>query len=148
LRIAGEGELRPLAERAAAERADVTYLGPLDRAEMIAERRAAAVIVAVPTWDDVLPTVILEAMAAGRPVVGTAVGGIPYLLGNDPAAGWLVDPDPAALAEVLPVARSEASTVAPVARNRYLQAFHPDVLTGRLIEIYTGLSADCRQAHR
>jgi glycosyltransferase involved in cell wall biosynthesis len=106
------------------------------------------VIVAVPTWDDVLPTVILEAMAAGRPVVGTKVGGIPYLLGADPAAGWLVDPDPAALAAVLPVARSEAATLAPVARNRYLQAFHPDVLTGRLIEIYTGLSADCRQAHR
>jgi glycosyltransferase involved in cell wall biosynthesis len=148
LRIAGDGELRPLAERAAAERADVTYLGPLDRVEMTAARQAAAVIVAVPTWDDVLPTVILEAMAAGRPVVGTAVGGIPYLLGNDPAAGWLADPDPAALAAVLPVARSEAATVAPVARNRYLQAFHPDVLTGRLIEIYTGLSADCRQAHR
>ena len=148
LRIAGDGELRPLAERAAAERADVTYLGPLDRVEMTAARRAAAVIVAVPTWDDVLPTVILEAMAAGRPVVGAAVGGIPYLLGNDPAAGWLADPDPAALAAVLPVARSEAATVAPVARNRYLQAFHPDVLTGRLIEIYTGLSADCRQAHR
>ncbi|MFD0820266.1 glycosyltransferase, partial [Micromonospora zhanjiangensis] len=32
LRIAGDGELRPLAERAAAERTDVKYLGPLDRA--------------------------------------------------------------------------------------------------------------------
>ena len=61
LRIAGDGELRPLAERAAAERADVTYLGPLDRDAMDAARRAAAVVVAVPTWDDVLPTVILKA---------------------------------------------------------------------------------------
>jgi glycosyltransferase involved in cell wall biosynthesis len=148
LRIAGDGDLRPLAERAAAERADVTYLGPLGRDEMTTARRAAAVVVAVPTWDDVLPTVILEGMAAGRPVVGTAVGGIPYLLGTDPAAGWLCAPDAGALAAVLPVARSEAATVAPAARNRYLHAFHPDVLTGRLIEIYTDLTADCRQAHR
>ena len=49
LRIAGDGELRPLAEQAAAERDDVTYLGPLDRAGMDAARRAAAVVVAVPT---------------------------------------------------------------------------------------------------
>nr|BFE67068.1 hypothetical protein GCM10020092_003690 [Actinoplanes digitatis] len=65
LRIAGDGELRPLAERADAERGDVTYLGALDRDGMVAARTRASVIVAVPTWNDVLPTVILEAMAAG-----------------------------------------------------------------------------------
>src|SRR4051812_28529699 len=81
LRIAGDGELRPLAEKAASERSDVTYLGVLDRAGVDQARRAAAVVVAVPTWNDVLPTVILEAMAAGRSVLGTDVGGIPYLLG-------------------------------------------------------------------
>jgi glycosyltransferase involved in cell wall biosynthesis len=145
LRIAGDGELRPLAEQAAAERADVTYLGPLDRAAVDAARRASAVVVAVPTWDDVLPTVILEAMAAGRPVVGTDVGGIPYLIGVDratTAAGWAVQPDPEALAAVLPVARAGAATVAPAARDRYLSAFHPDVLTRKLIDIYSGLPAN------
>ncbi len=91
LRIAGDGELRHLAEQADAERSDVTYLGPLDRAGMIAARRAASVVVAVPTWEDVLPTVILEALASGRPVLGTAVGGIPYLVGT---AGWLAEPNP------------------------------------------------------
>jgi glycosyltransferase involved in cell wall biosynthesis len=148
LRIAGDGELRPLAERAAADRDDVTYLGPLDRAGMVAARRAAAVVVAVPTWDDVLPTVILEAMAAGRPVVGTAVGGIPYLLGTDSAAGWLVAPEADALAAILPTARSDAAMLAPAARDRYLREFHPDVLTGRLIDVYTSLTTDCRRAHR
>jgi glycosyltransferase involved in cell wall biosynthesis len=152
LRIAGDGQLRPLAEQAAAERSDVTYLGVLDRAAMAAARDAAAVVVAVPTWHDVLPTVILEALANGRPVLGTDVGGIPYLLGVDQigvdqgalptAAGWVVEPDPVALAAALPVARHGAAALGGVARDRYLRTFHPDVVTKQLIGIYTDLSAN------
>ncbi|WP_127544183.1 glycosyltransferase family 4 protein [Actinoplanes sp. OR16] len=141
LRIAGDGELRPLAEQAAATRSDVVYLGPLDKAGMIAARNASAVVVATPTWEDVLPTVILEAMSSGRAVLGTAVGGIPYMVGEGPeAAGWLAAPDPAALAAVLPAARDGAAHAARQARERYLRHFHPDVLTKRLIEIYADMS--------
>ena len=139
LRIAGDGELRPFAEQAAAERDDVTYLGILDKAGMAAERRRASVAVVVPTWEDVLPTVVLEAMAAGRPVVGTEVGGIPYMLG-DGQAGWVVKPDPEALAAALPIARMGAAAMAPAARERYVRAFHPDVVTRRLIEVYSQLA--------
>jgi glycosyltransferase involved in cell wall biosynthesis len=149
LRIAGDGELRPLAERAAALRTDVSYLGPLDRAEMTAARRDSAVVIASPTWNDVLPTVILEALAAGRPVLGTAVGGIPYLLGGDgETAGWLVPPDPGALAAALPIARAEASGLAKVARDRYSRFFHPDVLTARLLDIYRDITANSDHLHR
>jgi glycosyltransferase involved in cell wall biosynthesis len=141
LRIAGDGELRPLAEQAARDRSDITYLGPLDRDGMTAARRASAVVVAVPTWEDVLPTVILEAMSSGRAVLGTAVGGIPYLIGTgQDAAGWLAAPDPSALAAALPLARAGAATAAAAARVRYQQHFHPDVLTPRLISIYTAMS--------
>ena len=46
------------------------------------------------------PMVLFEAMASGVPIVATAVGGIPDVLGRD--AGWLVPPeDPEALADAI-----------------------------------------------
>lgn len=43
-----------------------------------------------PTLADTMPLVILEAMAAGLPILSTKVGGIPYQVGND--SGLLVEP--------------------------------------------------------
>ncbi|GLH95128.1 glycosyltransferase family 4 protein [Phytohabitans aurantiacus] len=139
LRIAGDGELRPLVEAAAAARTDVEFLGPLDRDGVRAALRSTAVVMATSTWHDVLPTVVLEALSSGRPVLGTALGGIPYLVGD---AGWVVPAEAGALASALPAARDGAATLAPMARSRYERTFHPDVLVRRLIEVY----ADMRPA--
>src|SRR5262249_14982008 len=87
LRIAGDGPMRPSVEAAAAGRHAIDFLGPLDRSGVRAALRDAAVVLAPSIWADVLPTVILEALAAGRPVLGTDLGGIPFLVGE---AGWTV----------------------------------------------------------
>ncbi|WBB78416.1 glycosyltransferase [Micromonospora sp. WMMD882] len=147
LRIAGDGELRHLAEAATAERADVTYLGSVDRDGVRAVMAASAVVIAASMWHDVLPTVVIEAMANGRPVLGTDLGGIPYLVGaDDPAGavGWVVPADPAAMAAALPVAAAGAAGLSAAARLRYEGAFHPDVVTKRLIDVYAGLRGGAR----
>ncbi len=83
----------------------VKSLPPVDRSEavrFVGERTdplswiSAADIVVVPSRQDPFPLVTLEAMALGKAVVGTRVGGIPDQLGD---AGLLVEPeDPAGLA--------------------------------------------------
>lgn len=142
LRLAGDGPLRSLAESAAAERADVTYVGALDRAAVQAEIAAAACIVVPSICHDVLPTVVLEALAAGRPVLGTNLGGIPYLIGvdhaagPDGAAGWVAEPRADAFAVALARAHAGAVGRARASRRRYEDCFAPPVLTQRLLDIY------------
>jgi glycosyltransferase involved in cell wall biosynthesis len=136
LRIAGDGPQRNRAAQAAATRSDVDYLGPLDAAAAGAAIESAALLVVPSTCDDVLPTVVIEALAAGRPVLGTALGGIPYLIGD---TGWVAEPDPAALAAALPVAAAHATSRSGAARARYEQTFHPDVVTRQLLDVYQGL---------
>ncbi|WP_327007320.1 glycosyltransferase family 4 protein [Dactylosporangium sp. NBC_01737] len=133
LRIIGDGPLRPLAEAAAADRSDISYLGVLPNTEVRAQLGAAACVIAASTWHDVLPTIVLEALCAGRPVLVTDRGGLPFLAGD---AGWVVEPAPDALADGLAKAHGEAAGLAPAARRRYEEHFSPDVLTQRLIDVY------------
>ena len=137
LRIAGDGPLRPVAEAAAEARSDVVFLGPQSQEGVRAARRDSAVLLATSTWHDVLPTVILEALADGRPVLGTALGGIPYLIGD---AGWTVPASVDALAAALPVAAAGAADLAPLARKRYESTFTPELVTQRLLDLYTELT--------
>jgi glycosyltransferase involved in cell wall biosynthesis len=136
LRIAGDGPLRTAAEGAADARSDVEYLGSLDADGVRAALRDCAVVLATPVWHDVLPTVVIEALAAGRPVLGTALGGIPYLVGE---TGWVVEPTAEALADALPKARAGAPSLTVAARSRYLATFHPDIVTRQLLDIYTSV---------
>ncbi len=96
------GRLRQLEQRSCQLGIDATlrWLGPQPR-HSLAAHYGRSHLVLVPSLDDPLPTVVLEAMACGRPVLGSAVGGIPYLLG-DGEGGVLVPPgQPRPLAEAL-----------------------------------------------
>jgi glycosyltransferase involved in cell wall biosynthesis len=136
LRVAGDGPLRTAVEAAANERTDIAYLGPLDGAGVRRVLADTALLVVPSVWHDVLPTVILEALAHGRGVVGTELGGIPYLIGD---AGSTVRADPDALAAALPKARADAVRLGALARARWRSTFHPDVVLGQLLDVYRSL---------
>ena len=78
----------------------VDFLGPIPRQRLGSHYQQHHLMV-IPSRSDPLPTVVLEAMLAGCPVLGAAVGGIPFLLENGDA-GTLVQPESAsALAQAI-----------------------------------------------
>jgi glycosyltransferase involved in cell wall biosynthesis len=67
----------------------------------IATWLAACDLLALPSWNEGMPNVVLEALASGRPVVATRVGGIPDVVDSE-VLGVLVSPrDPLALGRAL-----------------------------------------------
>jgi glycosyltransferase involved in cell wall biosynthesis len=103
LTIIGEGShgsaLRRQAELAGFT-SSVRFLGRCSRSRVITELDRARVLT-LPSRSEGMGRVILEAFARGRPVVATAVGGIPDLM-RDPELGRLVPAeDPEALAKAL-----------------------------------------------
>ena len=94
-----------LRTKIAASGVDVRLPGAVGPEELLAEyRRAGALCMPcrlLPSDRDGIPNVLVEAMAAGAPVVATNVSGIPELVEHE-VNGLLVAPDdPEALAEAL-----------------------------------------------
>ncbi|SEO15068.1 Glycosyltransferase involved in cell wall bisynthesis [Nitrosospira multiformis] len=100
--ICGDGEL-DLARKTADELgigSNVEFLGWID-ADQRAEELARASIFTLPSHDEGLPMAMLEAMAAGKAIIITPVGGIPEVI-KDRENGLLVPPgDAHALAQAL-----------------------------------------------
>ena len=98
LLVAGEGTLRPRLEAQAADLGIARAVSWLGLRRDVADLLAAADVFVLASRQDAFPTVLLEAMAAARPVVATSVGGIPEIVA-DGQTGLLVEPgDPEALA--------------------------------------------------
>ena len=108
LRIVGPPEFPDETERLAAGVRDrgltetVALIGPVPSDDVSRELREADIF-CLPSYREGLPMAILEAMAAGLPVVATAVGGIPDVVRDDESGLLLAAGD----AEGLAVALSE-----------------------------------------
>jgi glycosyltransferase involved in cell wall biosynthesis len=130
---AQEPKLRAdVARRGLAER--VTFLGSLEGRDKARAWASASVFVA-PSRTEAFPLVIPEAMAAGVPMVVSAVGAIPDFV-RDGEDGFLVPPgDPAALADR--VSRllddeSQRQRIAARLRERATREFDVEVAADRV----------------
>jgi len=89
--VAGDGPMRPLIERAA-QKGLLKFLGPLPRAKAL-KILAGSDVAILPSREEGVSTVLLEAMALKIPIVATRVGGTTEIL-RDGEDALLVSPDP------------------------------------------------------
>jgi glycosyltransferase involved in cell wall biosynthesis len=146
LLVAGGGDVARLHDVAAAQGvADaVLLLGPrVDVADLLA---AASVGVLSSDFEG-MPLAVLEYMAAGLPVVATAVGGVPEIV-REGETGFLVAPrDPAALAERVSRLLDDpelARDMGERGRRRQREAFSRQAMVGAVTALYERLLADKR----
>lgn len=149
LRIAGDGPQRGALERLARDRGvPAVFLGHLAPDRLAAELEAARVVAVPSTWPENCPLIVLEAMAAGRPVVATGVGGLPELVA-DGETGLLVRPgDPTSLAGALTrltADRNLARDLGAAGRRRALLRHSQDAHLAAVLAAYDQAAARVEQ---
>ena len=111
-----EAELRDLAIEQGVE---IRFLG---YREDISELMQAVDLVVIPSLTEAQPRVAVQAFATGRPVVASAVGGVPEIV-KDGQTGWLVPPaQPVDLAKAMAHALQDPQAASRVAANARLLA--------------------------
>lgn len=95
----------------------------------------------LPSLTEAAPTASLEAMAGGKPVIGTKVGGIPMQI-QDGKSGFLVDPeDERQLAEKIKYLinnPSKAQEMGAYGRKLTEEEFSSGRIAERLLQVYQG----------
>lgn len=124
LTLIGEGTLRDDLKRlteALGITDKVLFAGRVPRREL-AGRYAQADILCVPSLSESLPTVVMEAMLCGLPVVGSDTGGIPSLV-EPGVTGYLATPgDAGSLADSITKAAASREHLAQLGAQGFLRA--------------------------
>lgn len=148
--IAGDGPLRQALETRATGRGVASRFHFLGQCNDVPALLATSDLFVLPSRSEAFPNAVIEAMAAGLPVVASEVGGIPELVKSG-VTGMLVPPgDAAALARsVLDLMDRPgfAAALGEAARARIEQEFSFDRMVGGFERVYAaGLEKHARTA--
>ena len=146
LLLVGDGPLRQQLEalaRSLAVNDRVAFLGSRERAE-VARLLQDCTLFVLPSRSEPFGIVVAEALACRKPVVASAVGGIPEIIESG-RTGVLVEPDdPDALAEALAhVLESETlrESIAEAGHRRVRDQFGCDAMSASYGRVYAALLA-------
>lgn len=150
LEIAGDGPLASQVAAAADRTTRIRFDGPLDR-QAVREKMAVARALVFPSrWYEGQPITILEAFAAGLPVIAPNVGSIPELV-NDGRTGILFaagDPDDLARAVAWAAANPGQMQAMGVEAHAAYASFHTaDANYDQLMAVYDQALAAPRAPH-
>ncbi|TWT87527.1 Alpha-D-kanosaminyltransferase [Pseudobythopirellula maris] len=142
LRLIGDGPIRPHIEREIKRLGlgDCVVLDGWRSSSEVRDALAAADAFVIPSFAEGLPVVLMEALAMARPVVTTAIAGVPELV-EDGVNGWLA---PAGSPQLFAGAMRRALRTPPErrremgleGRGRVLRLHHPDRQAERLLELF------------
>lgn len=123
----------------------IVFLGPR---QDVPELLTACDLVVLASDAEALPTALMEAAAAGRPVVATRVGGVAEVVEHG-RTGWLVPPDDtaalvSAIADLL-TDRRRASAFGVSARQLALERFSIDLQIERTLALWSAVISSGRR---
>jgi glycosyltransferase involved in cell wall biosynthesis len=124
----------------------VRFTGPVEHEAVLETLRSVRALVFPSLWFEGEPMIVVEALAAGTPVLASDVGGIPELLGHG-SAGWLtkagdVDAWRTSLGDLL--SNDDVDARSRVARDLYLKQHTPVEGLRGLVGSYESLASTVR----
>jgi len=145
---AGNGspeQWKAMARQVGLDSSQYTFLGSVPYHQMPYLYPLASAFI-LPSYSESLPLTVLEAMAAGTPVIASAVGGVPEII-VDRQHGLLVPPrDPGALAEAVGSVLTDprfARSLCIQARDRVQEEFSAAVMAKRTAAVFRRTVEGC-----
>ncbi len=139
LKVVGDGPERDRLQASAAAYGNISFTGQLSHELAQKEISKSSVLVFPSRWKEPFGLGVIEAMAAGRPVIASAIGAPADLVDHN-VTGLLVQPDnPVALAEAAESLLRDPERMAKMgraAREKYIKDFRPISHVHKLLSIY------------